>query len=101
MRGFFMKNQELTIVSLRIVRLYFLGIRELNFPVYDKKFQQKDMELFIQLADIMENLPSLDEQLIYELEMLKDYLFSIENEKYSLTVNRMLLDMKEELEKII
>ncbi|ANU71936.1 hypothetical protein [Enterococcus faecalis] len=96
-----MKNQELDIVSLRIIKLYFLGIRALNFPGYNKKFQQKDMELFIQLADIMENLSNLDEQLIYELKLLKDYLFSIENEKYSLTVHRMLLDMKEEFEKII
>lgn len=47
------------------------------------------MELFIQLADMMENLPNLDEQLIYELEELKDYLFYVKTEKYSLTVHDM------------
>ncbi|EOW2039554.1 hypothetical protein [Enterococcus faecalis] len=96
-----MKKEEIDVVSLRIIKLYFLGIRELNFPDYNKRFQQKDMELFIQLADMMENLPNLDEQLIYELEELKDYLFSVKTEKYSLTVHDMFLDMKTELEKII
>lgn len=96
-----MKKEEMDIVSLRIIKLYFLGIRALNFPDYNKKFQQKDMELFIQLADMMENLSNLDEQLIYELEELKDYLFFVKTEKYSLTVHDMFLDMKSELEKII
>ena len=59
------------------------------------------MELFIQLADMMENLPNLDEQLIYELEELKDYLFYVKTEKYSLTVHDMFLEMKSEVEKII
>ena len=93
-----MKKEEMDVVSLRIIKLYFLGIRELNFPDYNKRFQQKDMELFIQLADMMENLPNLDEQLIYELE---DYLFYVKTEKYSLTVHDMFLEMKSELEKII
>ncbi|EFU90434.1 hypothetical protein HMPREF9511_01575, partial [Enterococcus faecalis TX0630] len=44
---------------------------------------------------------NLDEQLIYELEELKDYLFSVKTEKYSLTVHDMFLGMKSELEKII
>ena len=96
-----MKKEEMNVVSLRIIKLYFLGIREVNFPDNNKKFQQKDMELFIQLADMMENLSNLDEQLIYELEELKDYLFSVKTEKYSLTVHDMFLDMKSELEKII
>ena len=52
------------------------------------------MELFIQLADMMENLPNLDEQLIYELEELKDYLFYVKTEKYSLTVHDMFFEMK-------
>ncbi|EFU90258.1 hypothetical protein HMPREF9511_01754, partial [Enterococcus faecalis TX0630] len=61
-----MTNQEIGVVSLRIIKLYFLGIRELNFPDYNKRFQQNDMDLFIELADMMENLSNLDEQLIYE-----------------------------------
>ena len=96
-----MKKEEMDVVSLRIIKLYFLVIRELNFPDYNKRFQQKDIELFIQLADMMENLPNLDEQLIYELEELKDYLFYVKTEKYSLTVHDMFLEMKSELEKII
>lgn len=59
-----MTNQEIGVVSLRIIKLYFLGIRELNFPDYNKRFQQNDMDLFIELADMMENLSNLDEQLI-------------------------------------
>ena len=51
-----MTNQEIGVVSLRIIKLYFLGIRELNFPDYNKRFQQNDMDLFIELADMMENL---------------------------------------------
>ncbi|MGM0282249.1 hypothetical protein [Enterococcus sp. AZ081] len=96
-----MTNQEIGVVSLRIIKLYFLGIRELNFPDYNKRFQQNDMDLFIELADMMENLSNLEEQLIYELEELKDYLFSVKTEKYSLTVHDMFLGMKSELEKII
>lgn len=97
-----MRKQEIEVVSLNIIKYYFLAIRELDFPVYDKQFKQIDVELFIKLADYMENLPNLTDLLIIDyLEMLKDYLLSVENEKYSLTVHRMLLDMKEELEKII
>ena len=48
------------VVSLRIIKLYFLGIRELNFPDYNKRFQQKDMELFIKIYYMMENLQNID-----------------------------------------
>ena len=49
----------------------------------------------------MENLPNLTDLLIIDyLEMLKDYLLSVENEKYSRTVQRMVRHMKEELEKV-
>ncbi len=34
-----MKKQEMNVVSLRIIKLYFLGIRELNFFVYLKQFK--------------------------------------------------------------
>ena len=96
-----MRKQEIEVVSLNIIKYYFLAIRELDFPVYDKLFKQIDVELFIKLADYMENLPNLTDLLIIDyLEMLKDYLLSVENEKYSRTVQRMVRRMKEELEKV-
>ncbi|HCJ1298684.1 TPA: hypothetical protein NR496_002916 [Enterococcus faecalis] len=94
-----MRKQEIEVVSLNIIKYYFLAIRELDFPGYDKPFKQIDVELFIKLADYMENLPNLTDLLIIDyLEMLKDY--SVENEKYSRTVQRMVRLMKEELEKV-
>ncbi|EGO2593678.1 hypothetical protein KVJ43_002156 [Enterococcus faecalis] len=95
-----MRKQEIEVVSLNIIKYYFLAIRELDFPGYDKPFKQIDVELFIKLADYMENLPGLEDRLIVHLEMLKDYLLSVENEKYSRTVQRMVRRMKEELEKV-
>ena len=96
-----MIKQEIEVVSLNIIKYYFLAIRELDFPGYDKPFKQIDVELFIKLADYMENLPNLTDLLIIDyLEMLKDYLLSVENEKYSRTVQRMVRLMKEELEKV-
>ena len=96
-----MRKQEIEVVSLNIIKYYFLAIRELDFPGYDKPFKQIAVELFIKLADYMENLPNLTDLLIIDyLEMLKDYLLSVENEKYSRTVQRMVRLMKEELEKV-
>ena len=46
-----MRKQEIEVVSLNIIKYYFLAIRELDFPVYDKPFKQIDVELFIKLAD--------------------------------------------------
>lgn len=96
-----MKKLEIESVVLKLMEQYFLGIREVNFPIYEKYFKQTDMDLFIKLADYMENLPGLDDQLIYELKMVKDYLLSVEIEKHSRTVQRMVRHMKEELEKVI
>ena len=96
-----MRKQEIEVVSLNIIKYYFLAIRELDFPGNDKPFKQIDVELFIKLADYMENLPNLTDLLIIDyLEMLKEYLLSVENEKYSRTVQRMVRRMKEELEKV-
>lgn len=98
-----MVSRKLEGVSLNIINSYFLGIRELNFPVYQKQFKQIDLELFIHLADFMENLTELEKtnyiQLI--LEGLEKFLISIESKNYSQTVQRMLLDMKTEIAKII
>lgn len=96
-----MRKQEIEVVSLNIIKYYFLAIRGLDFPGYDKPFKQIDVELFIKLADYMENLPNLTDLLIIDyLEMLKEYVLSVENEKYSRTVQRMVRRMKEELEKV-
>lgn len=50
------------VVSLNIINSYFLGIREINFPVYQKQFKQIDLELFISLADFMGNLTELEKK---------------------------------------
>lgn len=96
-----MKKQEMDVASLRIIKLYFLGIRELNFPEYHKWFKQIDVELFIQLADIMENLTESGEFLGWCLVDLKNRIESISVNNYSPTVHEMISDMKWELEKII
>ncbi|MFW8493395.1 hypothetical protein [Enterococcus faecalis] len=91
------------VVSLNIINSYFLGIRETNFPVYQKQFKQIDLELFISLADSMGNLTELEKNNYIQLvlEDLKKFLMSIESKNYSRTVQRMLLDMKTEIAKII
>lgn len=91
------------VVSLNIISSYFLGIREINFPVYQKQFKQIDLELFISLADFMGNLTELEKNNYIQLvlEDLKKFLMSIESKNYSRTVQRMLLDMKTEIAKII
>ncbi|OTP25082.1 hypothetical protein A5823_002838 [Enterococcus faecalis] len=96
-----MEKMEIERVALNIITQYFLGIREVNFPIYEKSFKQTDMDLFIKLADYMENLPVLEDRLIVHLEMLKNQLLSIEIEKHSRTVQRMVRHMKEEIEKVI
>ncbi|MFB8499249.1 hypothetical protein, partial [Enterococcus faecalis] len=77
--------------------------REINFPVYQKQFKQIDLELFISLADFMGNLTELEKNNYIQLvlEDLKKFLMSIESKNYSRTVQRMLLDMKTEIAKII
>lgn len=91
------------VVSLNIINSYFLGLREINFPVYQKQFKQIDLELFISLADFMGNLTELEKNNYIQLvlEDLKKFLMSIESKNYSRTVQRMLLDMKTEIAKII
>lgn len=96
-----MGNEKIDIVSLRVIKLYFLGIRELNFPKYHKQFKQIDVELFIELADVMENLTELGNFLELYLVDLNEMLLSVSINNYSPTVHRMISDMKEELEKII
>lgn len=78
-------------------------MREINFPVYQKQFKQIDLELFISLADFMGNLTELEKNNYIQLvlEDLKKFLMSIESKNYSRTVQRMLLDMKTEIAKII
>ncbi|MFG5495971.1 hypothetical protein ACFJZG_13880 [Enterococcus faecalis] len=91
------------VVSLNIINSYFLGMREINFTVYQKQFKQIDLELFISLADFMGNLTELEKNNYIQLvlEDLKKFLMSIESKNYSRTVQRMLLDMKTEIAKII
>lgn len=96
-----MGNEKINIVSLRVIKLYFLGIRELNFPEYHKRFKQIDEELFIELADVMENLTELGNFLELYLVDLNEMLLSVSINNYSPTVHRMISDMKKELEKII
>lgn len=95
-----MRNQEIEVSSLIIIKHYFLGIRQLNYPMYDKGFKEKDLELFVKLADTMENLTDFNEFLYSYLQDLKEIVWSVPREGYSLTVQEMLDFMKEELQKI-
>lgn len=96
-------NGELETVSLTIIKSYFLGIREIQFPTYHKQFKQIDLALFIKLADFMENLTDYEKSTLLR-EYLKDLertLNSYESGKYSQTVQQMIRDMEEEIRKIV
>ncbi|EKQ3612489.1 hypothetical protein P4507_001515 [Enterococcus faecalis] len=98
-----MINGELETVSLSIIKSYFLGIREIQFPTYQKQFKQIDLALFIKLADFMENLTDFETSTLLR-EYLKDLektLNSYESGKYSQTVQQMIRDMEEEIRKIV
>lgn len=98
-----MINGELETVSLSIIKSYFLGIREIQFPTYQKQFKQIDLSLFIKLADFMENLTDFETSTLLR-EYLKDLektLNSYESGKYSQIVQQMIRDMEEEIRKIV
>lgn len=52
-------------ICLQIMQDYFVGLRALGFPNFqdhyrENKYQSKDLELFVILADFMENLTEID-----------------------------------------
>lgn len=58
------KTADYQKLCLEIMKDYFLGIRTLGFPDFQdnyrkNKYQAKDLELFVRLADYMENLTEL------------------------------------------
>lgn len=98
-----MINGELETVSLTIIKSYFLGIRKIHFPTYQKQFKEIDLALFTKLADFMENLTDFEKSALLR-EYLKDLertLNSFESGKYSQTVQQMIRDMKTEVRKIV
>lgn len=98
-----MINRELETVSLTIIKSYFLGIREIQFPTYQKQFKQIDLALFIKLADFVENLTDFEKSSLLR-EYLKDLekiLNSFESGEYSQAVQRMIGNMQEEITKIV
>lgn len=68
-------------ISLQIMKDYFLGLRALGFPNFqdhyrENKYQSKDLELFVILADFMENLPEIDSILSVDMALsgIEEYL---------------------------
>lgn len=98
-----MVKNELETVSLTIIKSYFLGIREVHFPIYQKQFKQIDLALFIKLADFMEKLTDFEKSRFLRgyLKDLERTLNSFEIGEYSQTVQQMIRDMKKEIRKIV
>lgn len=68
-------------ISLQIMKDYFLGLRALGFPNFqdhyrENKYQSKDLELFVILADFMEKLPEIDSILSVDMALsgIEEYL---------------------------
>lgn len=68
-------------ICLQIMKDYFLGLRALGFPNFqdhyrENEYQSKDLELFVILADFMENLPEIDSILSVDLALsgIEEYL---------------------------
>ena len=88
--------KKLDDLSLELIHAYFLAIRAINFPIYEKSYRELDLDFFINLADDMENLVERKhEQFLYsEIIDINDTLNTLDTTKYSTTVQDMVLNMK-------
>ena len=102
MNTYYNNRERLESLSLELFHSYFLSMREINFPGYQKEFRELDLNFLIDLADDMENLAVREYEVETSLHSLivniNNTLKDLDTKNHSRTIQIMISNMRRNID---